>query len=126
MFPQYENDPHASFWSLATLAFPEAHTANIGEIRPSPEHQTSLEPDEHLVCYDYLYYTSVHQVGVGRRTEMMTLTPVNCSHTSGALITPPCGAKLEHISDGPHDWKTSQIITCALRSTWQMMMTCRL
>ncbi|KAJ8588385.1 hypothetical protein M405DRAFT_740358 [Rhizopogon salebrosus TDB-379] len=50
-------DNHASFWSLATLGFPETRERNLDRMNyPSPQHQVSLPPDDQLLCFDYLYY----------------------------------------------------------------------
>ncbi|KAG0699739.1 hypothetical protein DFH29DRAFT_854523 [Suillus ampliporus] len=55
--PPSEGDEHASFWSLATLGFPEARSKSLGSTNhPSPQHQVSLPPDDHVLCYDFLYY----------------------------------------------------------------------
>ncbi|KIK97545.1 hypothetical protein PAXRUDRAFT_824800 [Paxillus rubicundulus Ve08.2h10] len=55
--PPAVEDRHGSFWSLATLAFPEQRTNSLLQPPyPSPEHQVSLPPDDQLLCYDYLYY----------------------------------------------------------------------
>jgi len=43
------------------LAFPETRSANLQPPRESPNHHVSLPPDEHLLCYDYLYYVSANQ-----------------------------------------------------------------
>lgn len=110
MFPQFENDPHASFWSLATLAFSEARAANLVDARPSPEHHASLEPDEHLACYDYLYYTSVHQVGISPQ-ERARLTDM-FSRMNGKRTTPRNGAKLQRTLGGTHGFRTSQTTIC--------------
>jgi len=57
MTPRGEGDKHASFWSLATLAFPEIRSNNLASTNlPSPHHQVSLPPDDQVLCYDYLYY----------------------------------------------------------------------
>ncbi|KAF7339343.1 hypothetical protein MSAN_02148100 [Mycena sanguinolenta] len=61
MIPNYEHDQHVTFWSLARLAFPTTRAASLVTPQPSPKHQVSLPPDEHLLCYDYLYYVSAHQ-----------------------------------------------------------------
>ncbi|KAF7307044.1 hypothetical protein MIND_00497500 [Mycena indigotica] len=61
MIPNYEHDQHVTFWSLATLAFPTTRKASLVPPLPSPKHNVSLPPDEHLLCYDYLYYVSAHQ-----------------------------------------------------------------
>ncbi|KAJ7170028.1 hypothetical protein C8R46DRAFT_221157 [Mycena filopes] len=61
MIPNYEHDQHVTFWSLARLAFPTTRAASLVTPLPSPKHNVSLPPDEHLLCYDYLYYVSAHQ-----------------------------------------------------------------
>ncbi|KAG2112419.1 hypothetical protein DEU56DRAFT_201839 [Suillus clintonianus] len=54
-------DNHASFWSLAALGFPEARSNSLGSKNyPSPQHQVSLPPDDHVLCFDFLYYISAH------------------------------------------------------------------
>ncbi|KAG1743338.1 uncharacterized protein EDB91DRAFT_1275488 [Suillus paluster] len=54
-------DDHASFWSLATLGFPEARSNNLQSTNhPSPQHQVSLPPDDQVLCFDYLYYVGAH------------------------------------------------------------------
>ncbi|KAJ7146252.1 hypothetical protein C8R44DRAFT_756982 [Mycena epipterygia] len=55
------SDTTASFWSLAALSFPEAHAANLVAPLPSSQHHLSLPPDEHLLCYDFLYYVAALQ-----------------------------------------------------------------
>jgi hypothetical protein len=63
MIPGYEHDKGASFWSLARLAYSADRLANLREdVLPSPIHGVILDPDEHLLCYDYLYYVGGHQV----------------------------------------------------------------
>ncbi|GJE85810.1 O-fucosyltransferase family protein [Phanerochaete sordida] len=54
--PGYEHDKCSTFWSLARLAYPEDREPNLGNILPSPQHGVFLDPDEHMLCYDYLYY----------------------------------------------------------------------
>ncbi|KAJ7786473.1 hypothetical protein B0H16DRAFT_1670566 [Mycena metata] len=61
MIPNYEHDQHVTFWSLARLAFPSTRADSLVTPLPSPKHNVSLPPDEHLLCYDYLYYVSAHQ-----------------------------------------------------------------
>ncbi|TFY70546.1 hypothetical protein EVG20_g2459 [Dentipellis fragilis] len=55
-FEGYEHDPHAHFWSVAALTYSEAHEAYKGHAQPSTAHQVTLDPDEQLSCFDYLYY----------------------------------------------------------------------
>ncbi|TFY82083.1 hypothetical protein EWM64_g1930 [Hericium alpestre] len=54
--PGYEHDPHAHFWSIAQLTYPEGHEANSGVPQPSLAHNVTLDPDQQLSCFDYLYY----------------------------------------------------------------------
>ncbi|KAF7309550.1 hypothetical protein MIND_00325900 [Mycena indigotica] len=54
--PGNDGDPHASFWALAALAFPETRSENLQSPALSPINKAALAPDEHLLCYDYLYY----------------------------------------------------------------------
>lgn len=52
-------DKHASFWSLATLGFPEIRSQNLELTNNrSPQHQVSLPPDDQVLCFDYLYYAA--------------------------------------------------------------------
>ncbi|KIJ66268.1 hypothetical protein HYDPIDRAFT_174416 [Hydnomerulius pinastri MD-312] len=60
--PPGVDDRHSSFWSLATLAFPEARSNALSQSpEPSPQLQVSLPPDDQLLCYDYLYYVGVER-----------------------------------------------------------------
>ena len=55
--PGYEHDPHARFWSVASLLYsPDKEEALKKEPQPSEVHGAVLPPDEHLACFDYLYY----------------------------------------------------------------------
>lgn len=62
MIPNYEHDPHSTFWSLARLGFTEEREKNLVEPLPSPQHQAVLPPDEQVLCYDYVYYVCAQQV----------------------------------------------------------------
>ncbi|KAJ7492380.1 hypothetical protein FB451DRAFT_1388779 [Mycena latifolia] len=61
MVPNFEHSRYSSFWALASLAFPRTRSANLVPPLPSPKHNASLPPDEHLLCYDFLYYVAAHQ-----------------------------------------------------------------
>ncbi|EED85211.1 predicted protein [Postia placenta Mad-698-R] len=61
MIPNYEHDPHSTFWSLARLGFSEEREKNLVEPLPSPQHQAVLAPDEQVLCYDYVYYVCAQQ-----------------------------------------------------------------
>ncbi|KAI0706099.1 hypothetical protein BC835DRAFT_1260723 [Cytidiella melzeri] len=56
LIPNYEHDRGSSFWSLARLAYPEDRNQNLGNRIAAPRTGEVLDPDEHVVCYDYLYY----------------------------------------------------------------------
>ncbi|KAG1817615.1 uncharacterized protein BJ212DRAFT_1246275, partial [Suillus subaureus] len=58
-----KHDNHASFWPLASLGFPETRLNSLAlslTNHSSPQHQVSLPPDEHVLCFDFLYYVSAH------------------------------------------------------------------
>ncbi|OBZ78696.1 hypothetical protein A0H81_01215 [Grifola frondosa] len=61
LIPDYPHDMCSTFWSLARLGFSEERARNIGHALPSPLHGARLDPDEHLLCYDYLYYACAQQ-----------------------------------------------------------------
>ncbi|KAJ7750367.1 hypothetical protein B0H16DRAFT_1374326 [Mycena metata] len=61
MIPNYEHDQHSTFWSLAALAFPNARESNIVPALPSPRLKRSLEPDDQLLCFDFLYYVAAQE-----------------------------------------------------------------
>ncbi|KAJ7757463.1 hypothetical protein B0H16DRAFT_1536747 [Mycena metata] len=61
MIPNFEHDQHATFWSLAALAYPDAREANLVPPLPSPQHKVSLPPDEQLLCFDFLYYVAAQE-----------------------------------------------------------------
>ncbi|EIN11023.1 hypothetical protein PUNSTDRAFT_85524 [Punctularia strigosozonata HHB-11173 SS5] len=61
LLPGFGPDQHSTFWSLAPLAYPEARNASLGNILPSPIHKAKLDPDEHMLCYDFLYYVTLNK-----------------------------------------------------------------
>jgi hypothetical protein len=58
--PGYEHDPHAHFWSIASLLYSPAREESLIPPQPSEVHGALLPPDEHLACFDYLYYVCAH------------------------------------------------------------------
>ncbi|CAK5280721.1 unnamed protein product [Mycena citricolor] len=54
--PYIPTEPWSSFWSLAALSFPDKRKASLVPPEPSPIKHVSLPPDEHLLCYDFVYY----------------------------------------------------------------------
>jgi hypothetical protein len=59
--PGYEHSKMSNFWDLAKLSFADARDQYLGseaEISrtPSPVHHLVSDPDDHLLCMDYLYY----------------------------------------------------------------------
>ncbi|KAI0778374.1 hypothetical protein BD413DRAFT_508781 [Trametes elegans] len=61
LIPDYPHDMCSTFWSLARLSFPEERSKNLGNPLPSPQHNVTLDPDEHMLCFDYLYYACAQQ-----------------------------------------------------------------
>ena len=59
LFPQYSNDPHTRFWSLASITFPTGRAAaNLPAQARFPSRQSGQTqlPDEQMACFDFLYY----------------------------------------------------------------------
>lgn len=63
IYPGEANDKHMTFSSLVALAFPDIGKQEQVPPRLSPSHQLSLPPDDHMLCYDYLYYVCALRVG---------------------------------------------------------------
>jgi hypothetical protein len=61
-FPGNPHDPHAHFWGIASLLYSPERENNLKEPQPSKVHGAILPPDEHLACFDYLYYVCAHTV----------------------------------------------------------------
>jgi hypothetical protein len=61
-FPGFEHDPHAHFWSVASLLYSPGREEDLIAPQPSEVHGAVLPPDEHLACFDYLYYVCAHTV----------------------------------------------------------------
>ncbi|CCM03129.1 uncharacterized protein FIBRA_05250 [Fibroporia radiculosa] len=61
MIPNYEHDQHSTFWSVARFGFSEDRSRYLGNPSPSPHHQVTLDPDEQVLCFDYLYYLCAQQ-----------------------------------------------------------------
>lgn len=57
-----DHDAHASFASLSVLAFPEGRLENAVDPEESPLNLVKLLPDEHLLCYDFLYFVCSQKV----------------------------------------------------------------
>ncbi|KAJ7780311.1 hypothetical protein DFH07DRAFT_794576 [Mycena maculata] len=53
-----EEQHHAAFWSLAILGFPNVDPEEIEDAGRSPVQGISLQPDQHLLCFDDLSLVS--------------------------------------------------------------------
>ena len=102
------NDVYSSFWSLARLSFPEARSQYIGHPDPSPQHQALLEPDDHLLCFDYLFYTGVSLrvsgppiLGAFPANAAASGTTLPSPHKSSSATTRPSGSSSDVICAGP-------------------------
>lgn len=62
LIPNYEHDKCSTFWALARLAYPEDRNKSLRDPLPSPNYKIVLPPDEHMLCFDYLYYACAQQV----------------------------------------------------------------
>ncbi|KAM5533961.1 hypothetical protein V8D89_012386 [Ganoderma adspersum] len=61
MIPNYEHDSCSTFMALTRLSYPQERSRNVGHAEPSPLHNAVLDPDDHLLCFDYLYYACAQQ-----------------------------------------------------------------
>ncbi len=103
MYPQFNNDPHVTFWGMARTLFPTArrHALEHESIVPSPRSGHKLPPNERLACFDFLYYVGAADVSALIAFWLMRLIYVS-DHSiftwllrplNGTLTTPPLGVK---------------------------------
>jgi hypothetical protein len=87
-------DDHAQFWPLAALSYSDARKDHLVTPNPSKEGKASLKPDEHLLCYDFLYYVSAGpHVSVPLSVVVLLLRKV-CRRSSMSVITALHGTTL--------------------------------
>ena len=70
-FPDNQADKSSRFWDLARLSFPDARREWLNSGQPidqipSPALDVIEDPDQQMLCMDYLYYTGA-VTGVGRQ-----------------------------------------------------------
>ncbi|TDL27890.1 hypothetical protein BD410DRAFT_335189 [Rickenella mellea] len=69
LHPNLDGDWHVKFWSLAALMYPDYRKQMTQEMGfpdaydfnatiPSQRHQHTLPPDDHLTCFDFMYFVS--------------------------------------------------------------------
>ncbi|VDB86576.1 unnamed protein product [Peniophora sp. CBMAI 1063] len=58
LYPDNPLDRTARFWDMASLTFKYGRERSLVPATPSKEHGVVLSPDEHLACFDYLYYSA--------------------------------------------------------------------
>ncbi|KAF7345634.1 hypothetical protein MVEN_01582800 [Mycena venus] len=58
LFKDSPEEPHMRFTSLMALSFPEMRRKNLKTPSKSPILKTELPPDDHLVCFDDMYWTA--------------------------------------------------------------------
>lgn len=117
MFPDNDGDPHATFWSLAALAFPETRAANLQTPVVSPIHGVSLPPDEKMLVsclrnstarLTDFFLNSVTTIStmlvpttlVPLPPHRTSLTSIEHRDMSGSLITAPRGGSSDGICTG--------------------------
>ena len=54
---------HTTFARLTRLAYPETRAQSLGDPHPSKRLEAKLPPDDHLLCFDVLYFVSSDLVG---------------------------------------------------------------
>jgi hypothetical protein len=63
IIPGYEHDPHSRFWGAASLLYsPDREEAMKEGPQPSTLHGVVLPPEDHVACFDYLYYLCAETV----------------------------------------------------------------
>ena len=114
--PGDPNDKTARFWDLARLSFPDARREwlNSGqpiEQTPSPVLNTVEDPDQQMLCMDYLYYVgAITGVRSLRRTSVIYALIPPSSRTLNILMTfPPHGDTSSLICTGPSVLRPSGI-----------------
>ncbi|KAI0785042.1 hypothetical protein C8Q75DRAFT_723287 [Abortiporus biennis] len=56
LIPNYEHDKCSTFYTMARLAYADDRDNSLGTPTESPIHHATLDPDEQLLCYDFLFY----------------------------------------------------------------------
>ena len=80
-YPGYEHDKTSRFWDLARLSFPDArrerlNSAETTDQTPSPILNAVEDPDQQMLCMDYLFYVCGSKVRSHRQAySIHTLTP---------------------------------------------------
>ncbi|KAJ7447236.1 hypothetical protein FB451DRAFT_1411978 [Mycena latifolia] len=92
ILPNDDGDPHASFCALASLALPETRAQSLQTPALSPIYQRAIPPDEHMLCFDYLYYVGANKVG----------PPPTILHDSEGYVRLALGIKQVHHSTPPY------------------------
>lgn len=113
IIPGYEHDPHARFWTVASLLYsPDKEEAMKREPQPSKVHGVVLPPDDHLACFDYLYYLCAQTVRgplflcVIPHPHMNVYSPLNII----SMLALPGGSS-SSISVGQRSFRPLAIIT---------------
>ncbi|KZT30814.1 hypothetical protein NEOLEDRAFT_1174185 [Neolentinus lepideus HHB14362 ss-1] len=68
LVPDYVHDQHTTFWALAQYSYPEGRADALARIpdggaeltHPAQASGETLDPDEQMMCLDYLYYVAAH------------------------------------------------------------------
>ena len=61
----YEGSMHSDLWELARLSYPQDRQRALDSnpvVHISRDGSEKLPPDEHMLCFDYLYYSGVKEV----------------------------------------------------------------
>ena len=110
MIPNYEHDKGSTFWALARFAYPDDRNKNLGNALPAPQTGEVLNPDEHLLCYDYLYYAcaaAVRTLAALRSASHAKRLDVD-SPLNTTTIMRPNGDKSARICIGQKRYRLSQ------------------
>ena len=94
--PGYEHDPHAHFWRIASLLYSPGRENNLAEPQPSELHGAMLPPDEHLACFDYLYYVCADTVSCLAPLLLYFSTALQQSFEYGYELSPAWRFVVKH------------------------------
>ena len=104
--PGNVHDKTSRFWDLARLSFPDARREwlNSGQPldqTPSPILKAIEDPDQQMLCMDYLFYVGAIRVRCCRQAQVILLTPVSYRRLNTTMTFLPRGDTLPPTCTGP-------------------------
>lgn len=112
-YPGNEDDKTSRFWDLARLTFPDARRERLNSVQavdqtPSPILNVVEEPDQQMLCMDYLFYVCGSQVRCCLQAyDTRPLTPPSYRTLNMTTTSLPHGGTLPPTCTGPSASKLS-------------------